>query len=86
MSAMPDIRLPKYREGQRVAAAADLFNDGSHPERAAEALLIEAGSTGEVVQVGRHVDENRPIYMVDFIAGDGRPCVVGCLEEELAPA
>ncbi len=86
MSAMPDIRLPKYHEGQRVAAAADLFNDGSHPERPAEALLVEAGSTGEVVQVGRHVDENLPIYMVDFIAADGRPCVVGCLEEELAPA
>lgn len=86
MSAMPDIRLPKFHEGQRVTATADLFNDGSHPERDAEALLVEAGSTGEVVQVGRHVDENLPVYMVDFIAADGRPCVVGCLEEELVPA
>ena len=86
MSAMPDFRLPKYHEGQRVAATADLFNDGSHPEREAEALLVEAGSTGEVVQVGRHVDENPPVYRVEFIAADGRPCVPGCLEAELAPA
>ena len=85
MSAMPDIRLPMYREGQRVAATVDLFNDGSHPQRDMEALLVEAGATGEVVQVGRHVDENMPIYMVDFLAADGRPCVVGCLEEELVP-
>lgn len=85
MSAMPEIRSPKFCRGQRVAATADLFNDGSHPEREAEALLVEAGSTGEVVQVGRHIDANLPIYMVDFIAADGRPCVVGCLEEELAP-
>jgi nitrogen fixation protein NifZ len=85
MSAMPDIRLPKFHEGQRVAATADLFNDGSHPEREAEALLVVAGSTGEVVQVGRHVEENLPVYMVDFVGADGRPWVVGCLEEELLP-
>ncbi|MBK6974248.1 MAG: nitrogen fixation protein NifZ [Sterolibacteriaceae bacterium] len=83
---MADVRLPKYREGQRVVAAAALFNDGSHPEREADALLVEAGSTGEVVQVGHHIDENLPIYMVDFVAADGRPCVVGCLEEELVSA
>lgn len=83
MSAMPGIRLPKFDEGQRVAATADLFNDGSHPECEAEALLVLAGSTGEVVQVGHHAEENLPIYMVDFNGADGRPCVVGCLEEEL---
>ena len=33
-----------------------------------------------------HIDENLPIYMVDFVAADGRPCVVGCLEEELVSA
>ena len=54
MGEIADVRLPKYREGQRVVAAAALFNDGSHPEREADALLVEAGSTGEVVQVGHY--------------------------------
>ena len=76
-----DIREPLYHEGQAVAAALDLYNDGSHPELAPDALLVAAGTVGEIVQVGHHVEENLPIYMVDFA---GRR-VVGCLEEEIAP-
>lgn len=75
---MIDQRLPKYEWGQRVKTCADLYNDGTFPESAADALLVPSGATGEIVQVGAHVESNTPVYMVEF----GRH-VVGCLEEEI---
>lgn len=79
---MIDIREPKYRWGQPVTAAIDLLNDGSYPDTQDDALLVSAGTRGEVVQTGMHEDSNTPVYMVEF--PDGK--VVGCLEEELTPA
>lgn len=73
-------RLPRYDWGLRVKAAVDLFNDGSYPDQAADALLVAAGSQGEIVQVGSHQEANLPVYLVEFA---GR--VVGCLEEEILP-
>lgn len=83
---MMDIREPKYAWGQRVKATVDLFNDGSHPEHPEEALLVQTGGMGEVVQVGHQVDENIPVYMVEFELAEGKYCVVGCFEEEIVPA
>jgi len=86
-----ELREPKFRWGQRVAATIDLFNDGSHPEVPLDALLVAEGAAGEVVQIGHHEEANIPIYMVEFADGpsgvDGapRPCVIGVLEEEIAP-
>ncbi|WP_027515621.1 nitrogen fixation protein NifZ [Bradyrhizobium sp. WSM1417] len=77
---MIEIRLPKYRSGQRVKAAIDLLNDGSFPDASAEECLVSVGQIGEIVQVGRHTEANRPIYMVDF----GKQLVVGCLEAEIS--
>ena len=74
-------RAPVYRWGQRVIALDDIFNDGSHPEQAADALLAARGSVGEVIKIGHAPDANEPVYLVQF--GD---CVVGCLEVELAGA
>ena len=74
-------RMPLYRLGQMVGAEIDLFNDGSHPELEADALLVAAGTPGEVVQVGHHVELDLPVYMVDFASRR----VVGCMEEEIAP-
>ncbi len=71
----------KYEWGQRVRAAADLFNDGSFPDRPVDALLVRAGDAGEIVQVGAHVETDTPIYLVEF----GEHQVVGCLEEEITP-
>jgi hypothetical protein len=34
---------PRFEWGQRVQAAADLFNDGSYPDRPTDALLVHAG-------------------------------------------
>lgn len=79
---MTDPRTPKYEWGQRVVATADLRNDGSYPDREAEALLVARGTAGEVVQVGMHVDTDTPVYLVEFPGG----CVVGCLEQEIAHA
>ena len=49
---------PRYEWGQRVEAAADLFNDGSYPQQPSEALLVQNGEAGEVVLA--HVDELAP--------------------------
>jgi nitrogen fixation protein NifZ len=70
---------PRYEWGQRVQAVADLFNDGSFPEQPPEALLVQSGESGEIVQVGRHTDSGTIVYMVEFSASR----VVGCFETEL---
>ena len=76
-----EMREPAYAWGQRVVAIDDLHNDGSHPERAPDALLAARGDVGEIVNIGHAPDLNEPVYLVQF-AG----CVVGCLEIELVPA
>lgn len=76
---MTEPRIPKFDWGQRVTSLADLYNDGSFPEAPPDTLLVAAGSAGEIVRVGTHVDSNTPIYLVEF--GNH---VVGCLEEEIA--
>jgi nitrogen fixation protein NifZ len=77
---MIDPRPPRYEWGQAVIAAVDLYNDGSHPDAAEDALLVAAGGPGEIVQIGHHAEANVPVYMVDFGVA-----VIGCLEEEIAP-
>jgi nitrogen fixation protein NifZ len=76
---MIEPRTPIYQWGQKVWAETDLYNDGSYPDREPEALLVAAGSPGEIVQVGFHEEANLPVYLVEFPNG----CVVGCFEEEL---
>lgn len=76
---MIEPRTPIYQWGQKVFTEIDLLNDGSYPDRAPEALLVEAGSEGEIVQIGFHEEAKIPVYLVEFPNG----CVVGCLEEEL---
>lgn len=78
---MQDPREPKYQWGQQVVATIDLYNDASVPGAPEDALLIAAGGPGEIVQVGRHAQADLPVYMVDFGLA-----VLGCLEEEIAPA
>lgn len=78
---MIDPREPKYRWGQPVLAAEDLYNDGTLPDIEEDQLLVAAGGPGEIVQIGHHAEANVPIYMVDFGV-----VVLGCLEEELRPA
>jgi nitrogen fixation protein NifZ len=75
---MNEPRTALYQWGQRVAAVADLVNDGSHPSAPADALLVPQGGVGEIVNIGHHGEANVPVYLVDF-AG----CVIGCFEEEL---
>jgi len=45
-------------------------------------LLVSNGTLGEIVNVGYHEELNLPVYLVEFLEGG----VVGCLEEEIAPA
>ena len=78
---MIDPQEPKYQWGQRVRASTDLYNDGSYPDKPADSLLIEAGASGEIVQIGTYTETSTPVYMVEF----GGTHVVGCLEEEIVP-
>lgn len=78
---MKGMREPRYRWGQEVLAAEDLYNDGSLPDIPHDALLVAAGGPGEIVQVGHHTGADAPVYLVDFGL-----VVLGCLEEEIAPA
>lgn len=75
---MIEPRSARYDWGQRVRAVADLFNDGSHPGAPEGALLVAAGTAGEIVQVGHHTEANLPVYLVEF-----GTLVLGCFEEEL---
>ncbi|RKT10433.1 nitrogen fixation protein NifZ [Paraburkholderia sp. RAU2J] len=72
---------PAYQWGMRVIALDDLCNDGSFPERGQDDCLAEAGTVGEIVNVGQVVESGEPVYLVEF--GN---CVVGCKENEIAPA
>lgn len=74
-------RASVYRWGQRVIALDDIFNDGSHPEQAPDALLAARGTVGEVIKIGHVPQANEPVYLVQF-----DDCVVGCLEVELVAA
>jgi len=70
---------PKFEWGQRVRATVDLFNDGSFPDVPENELLAKIGDVGEIVQVGRHVEANVAIYLVEF----SERRIVGCLEGEI---
>lgn len=78
---MIEPREAKFQWGQRIVTTADLFNDGSYPERDPDELLVGSGTQGEIVNVGHHEELNLPVYLVEFEAGP----VVGCFEEEIAP-
>ncbi|MDO6385321.1 MULTISPECIES: nitrogen fixation protein NifZ [Uliginosibacterium] len=84
---MFELREAKFQWGQRVTAQVEIFNDGSYPEVEAEALLVGLGTEGEIVQIGHHEEANIPVYMVEFSGHTpgNRPCVIGVLEEEIAP-
>lgn len=79
---MIEPREAKYQWGQRILATTDLINDGSYPDREPDALLVSNGTLGEIINVGYHEELNLPVYLVEFMEGG----VVGCLEEEIAPA
>ncbi len=71
-------REAKYRWGEEVRAAVDLYNDGSLPDIEEDRLLIAAGGPGEIVNVGHHEETDTPLYLVDFGL-----VVLGVTEEEI---
>jgi nitrogen fixation protein NifZ len=81
MIDLPDPDTARFQWGQPVVAATDLYNDGSFPDAPDDELLVVEGGPGEIVQIGLHEETRQPVYMVDFGVA-----VLGCLEEELAPA
>ncbi|MGO9436365.1 MAG: nitrogen fixation protein NifZ, partial [Terracidiphilus sp.] len=63
---MIDQRVAKYEWGQGVRAGIDLYNDGSYPSSPPGTLLAASGDSGEIVNVGMHVESNTPVYLVEF--------------------
>jgi nitrogen fixation protein NifZ len=70
---------PRFGWGQRVRAVEDLFNDGTYPEQPVDALLVRKGEAGEIVKVGKHVNSQTVVYLVEFENNQA----VGCVEAEL---
>jgi nitrogen fixation protein NifZ len=72
--------IPAFDIGDLVLATKALRNDGTYPEPgiATGAVLVPAGTRGEVLNVGLYLQEHI-VYAVAF--GNGR--VVGCLGREL---
>ncbi len=68
-----------FDTAEAVIATRVLRNDGTYPGVAVGAVLVAAGTAGEVVDHGTYL-QDRVVYAVCF--ENGR--VVGCLEPELA--
>lgn len=70
-----------YNVGDVVCTVKDLRNDGTYPdpEVAIGDVLVEAGTIGEVINVGLYLQEHI-VYAVAFRTGK----IVGALERELA--
>lgn len=79
---MAEAQIAKYQWGQTISSQIDLINDGSLPEVAPEAVLVEKGTRGEVVNVGTVEETGVPVYLVEFTNGK----VIGVLEDEIALA
>ncbi|MCK9920518.1 nitrogen fixation protein NifZ [Frankia sp. AgPm24] len=70
-----------YNVGDVVCTVKDLRNDGTYPdpEVAIGEVIVEAGTIGEVINVGLYLQEHI-VYAVAFRSGR----IVGALERELA--
>jgi nitrogen fixation protein NifZ len=77
----PGSHAARWPWGLAVVATVDLHNDGSHPKAEPDALLVAAGSAGEIVNIGHHTEADRPVYLVDFGG-----TLLGVFEDEIAPA
>ena len=77
--------LAELQPGDRVRAATDILNDGSHPDVPEAACIAQTDSLGVIVRIG-HLEEEpeRTLYLVRFEDDTktlGPP--VGCWAEEL---
>ena len=82
---MAEQQIPKYQWGQVISCQTDLINDGSYPDAPVEAILVEKGTQGEIINVGNVEETGLPVYLVEFRQENGKPGkVVGVLEEEIA--
>lgn len=74
-----------FNIGDIVFSREALYNDGGMPGVAEDALLVEPGARGVVVNIGFvEADEDQEIFLVRFEGAGGilgNP--VGCLPEEL---
>lgn len=73
--------------GDTILAAHDIFNDGSFPNAAEDALLVAAGTRGMVIEQG-HIEEDtsKILYLVKFEAADNKAELgppIGCWPEDI---
>ena len=78
---MIESATPRYDWGLKVTVSEHIYNDdGTFPDVEEDALIVAAGSIGEIVRVGLHEETNVPVYLVDFGIR-----VVGLSEDEIQP-
>ena len=78
------VQLEELKPGDIIYAAADIYNDGSMPERGDDELLAPAGCRGVLVNTG-HLEEQpeQMLYLVRFENDAGLGQAVTCWPEEL---
>lgn len=78
------VQLDELKPGDIIYAAADIYNDGSMPEKDDNALLVPAGRRGVLVNTG-HLEEQpeQALYLVRFENDAGLGPAVACWPEEL---
>jgi len=75
----------QFESGDVVFAVSELYNDGSIPGLADDAIVARQGTRGVIITIG-HIEEqpNRELYLVRFENDDlslGPP--IGCWPEEI---
>lgn len=77
--------LKELKPGDAIHAAVDLYNDGTMPELADDALLARKGSRGVLVTSGHLEDDPaQELYLVRFEGADlSLGPAVACWPEEL---
>lgn len=73
--------------GDTIYSARDIYNDGSFPDYGEEALLVQAGSRGVVINIG-HLEAapEREVFLVRFEqpGSDALGPQIGCWPEDIS--
>ena len=83
------MRNKHFKIGDTIRSSEDIYNDGSFPNVAEDALLVSEGTRGVVIDEGYlEEDETKILYLVKFEdrenpADLGPP--IGCWPEDITP-
>lgn len=81
------IGIESVQPGDMVICAREIYNDGSFPGSADEALLVSTGRRGVVINVGYiEAQPNRQVFLVRFEQPDSEALgpEIGCWAEDIS--